>query len=58
MPLQDFDAVKDVRVVEIRARTQAVVDYLTANVEQNKSRDMAIDDYEKACLLAVSALFT
>jgi hypothetical protein len=58
MSLQDFDIVKDGRAAQIRALTQAIIDYLDANVPANKSREMALAEYERACLLAVSALFT
>lgn len=45
-------------VAEIKARTESLMEYLRANVPENRERSLAITNYEQAAMWAVKANFT
>lgn len=44
-------------VAEIKARTDALMDYLRAAVPDNRQRSIALTNYEQAAMWAVKANF-
>jgi hypothetical protein len=45
-------------VAEIKARTEALLDFLKESVPANRERSLAITNYEQAAMWAVKANFT
>lgn len=45
-------------VAEIKARTEDLMDFLRANVPDNRCRSIALTNYEQAAMWAVKANFT
>lgn len=45
-------------VAEIKARTEALLDYVRENVPNNRERSIGITNYEQAEMWAVKANFT
>lgn len=45
-------------VAEIKARTDALLDYIRENVPNNRERSIGITNYEQAAMWAVKANFT
>lgn len=45
-------------VAEIKARTEALLDYVREAVPSNRERSIAITNYEQAAMWAVKANFT
>jgi len=45
-------------VAEVKARTEALLDFIKANVPNNRERSIAITNYEQAAMWAVKANFT
>ena len=44
-------------VAEIKARTEALMEYLRENVPDNRCRSIALTNYEQAAMWAVKANF-
>ena len=45
-------------VAEVKARTEALLDYIRASVPENRCRSIALTNYEQAAMWAVKANFT
>lgn len=45
-------------VAEIKARTEALMDYIREAVPNNRERSLAVTNYEQAAMWAVKANFT
>lgn len=45
-------------VAEIKARTEALLEYIKENVPANRERSIGITNYEQAAMWAVKANFT
>lgn len=45
-------------VAEVKARTEALLDFIRENVPANRERSIAITNYEQAAMWAVKANFT
>lgn len=45
-------------VAEVKARTEALLDFIRDNVPANRERSIAITNYEQAAMWAVKANFT
>ena len=45
-------------VSEVKARTEALLDFIRENVPNNRERSIAITNYEQAAMWAVKANFT
>lgn len=45
-------------VAEVKARTEALLDYLRDHVPNNRERSIAITNFEQAAMWAVKANFT
>lgn len=56
--LQNFNPSGSEVVAEIKRRTDELMDYMRANVPDNRCRSIAITNYEQAAMWAVKANFT
>lgn len=45
-------------VAEIKKRTEELMEYMRANVPENRCRSIALTNYEQAAMWAVKANFT
>ncbi len=45
-------------VAELKARTEALLDYVREHVPSNRERSIAVTNYEQAAMWAVKANFT
>jgi hypothetical protein len=55
--IPSFNPSKDVRVDEIKRRTEELIQYIVENVPDGRRRSLALTDYEQAAMWAVKACF-
>ena len=55
--LQEFNPSGNEVVAEIKRRTDDLIEYIRANVPNNRQRAVAMTDYEGAAMWAVKANF-
>lgn len=56
--LPDFNPSGSEVVAEVKARTEALLEYVRENVPNNRERSIAITNFEQAAMWAVKANFT
>lgn len=55
--IPDFNPSGSDVVAEVKARTEALLDYIRDNVPDNRARSIALTNYEQAAMWAVKANF-
>ena len=56
--LPDFNPSGSDVVAEVKARTEALLEYIRSEVPDNRCRSIALTNYEQAAMWAVKANFT